>query len=179
MRHDERATLLEIARAAVTACVCGQPPPPVDGLPLGLLNKGAAFVTLRCDGELRGCVGHIEARQPLWRSVQEMAMAAAERDTRFTPVGAEELPRLSIDISVLSPMRRAQPDEVQIGTHGLYLRLRGASGLLLPQVAVEWGWDRSEFLHQVCRKAGLAGDAYLDPAAELYTFTAELVHTSP
>ncbi len=174
MTPDERARLLAIAREAAEATAGGAAPRPATGLPHALLDPGAAFVTLRVGGELRGCIGHLEAHKPLWLSVQEMAVAASSRDDRFAPLAPADLPRLSIGISVLSPMRRARPEEVVIGTHGLHVRIERASGLLLPQVPVEWGWDRAEFLRQACRKAGLPPDAFLDPACELSVFTAEV-----
>ena len=174
MTPDERATLLTIARDAVGAAARGTRPSDRDGFPHALCEPGAAFVTLHVDGELRGCIGHLHEHGPLWKSVRDMAAAAAERDERFTPIGFGELGRVSIDISVLSPMRRARPDEIVVGTHGLHIRHGSASGLLLPQVAVEWGWDRPTFLRETCRKAGLPPDAFLDPLAELSVFTAEV-----
>ena len=174
MTPEERALLLSIARGAVEAAVRGSRPPPPAGLTPALREKGAAFVTLRVDGELRGCIGHVHAHVPLWRSVEETAGAAAGRDERFAPLALDELPRLAIGISVLSPLRRAKPEEVEIGVHGLHIRRGSASGLLLPQVAVEWKWDRPTFLRETCRKAGLPPDAFLDPAAELHVFTAEV-----
>jgi AmmeMemoRadiSam system protein A len=174
MTPDERETLLSIAKDAVAATVENRPLPTPPALTPALEAPGAAFVTLRCEGDLRGCIGHTEAREALWQSVQDMASAAAERDSRFTPVAPHELARLTIGISVLTPMRRARAEEVEVGRHGLYLRLGRATGLLLPQVAIEWRWDRAEFLRQTCRKAGLAPDAFLDPACEIYVFEAEV-----
>ncbi len=174
MTSDERAALLAIAREAVAAVVRGAAPSDRDGLTPTLREPGAAFVTLHVNDELRGCIGHIQAHEPLWKSVRDMASAAADRDDRFTPIGISELEHLTLHISVLSPMRRARPEEVVVGTHGLYIRRGPASGLLLPQVPVEWGWDRPTFLRETCRKAGLPGDAFLDPEAELSVFTAEV-----
>jgi len=174
MTPDERETLLAIAKDAVAATVGNRPLPPPPPLTPALEAAGAAFVTLRCEGDLRGCIGHTEAREPLWKCVQDMAAAASERDSRFTPVAPHELPRLTIGISVLTPMRPARAEEVEVGRHGLYLRLGRATGLLLPQVAVEWGWDRAEFLRQTCRKAGLAPDAFLDPRCECFVFEADV-----
>lgn len=172
----EIEALHRIARDAVAAAAAGAEPPPPAGLPDALARPGAAFVTLRKNGELRGCIGHLEARQPLWRSVQEMAQAAAERDTRFAPVGPEEVPSLEIDISVLTPMSRvSDASEIQVGRDGLYVRRGSSSGLLLPQVATEWNWDRDTFLAQTCRKAGLPPDAWRDPACEIWRFQAQIV----
>jgi AmmeMemoRadiSam system protein A len=168
---EHRNTLLDLARRTVAAAACG------DGLPTlrnpdgPLREKGAVFVTLRNGGVLRGCIGHVEARSPLWESVRDMAAAAAERDTRFSPVRPDEVPRLKYEISVLSPMTPIRPEEIEVGRHGLYVRRDSvASGLLLPQVAVEWKWTAEEFLHRTFEKAGLT---HPDPRATLYGFTVE------
>jgi len=171
-----RRTLLDIAREAVRAAAEGrEPAPPPQPLPPELEAPGAAFVTLRRGHDLRGCIGHLAASQPLWRSVQEMAAAAATRDDRFDPVRPEETAGLRIEISVLSPRRPiAGPGDVKAGVDGLYVRLGPASGLLLPQVAAEQGWSPEEFIAQVCRKADLPPDAWRDPGASLESFTAEV-----
>jgi len=132
-------------------------------------------VTLRRrNGELRGCIGRIEATEPLYRTVQECAISAATRDYRFQPMhNAAELDDLVIEISVLSPFQRVQdPNEIEVGKHGLLIRQGYNSGLLLPQVAGERGWSREEFLRAVCMKAGLPSDAWR--RAELHKFTAEV-----
>jgi AmmeMemoRadiSam system protein A len=171
-----RRTLLEIAREAVQAAAAGREPDgPARPMPPVLEAPGAAFVTLRRGDALRGCIGHLAANQPLWRSVQEMAAAAATRDDRFAPVRPEEVPDLRIEISVLSPRRPiAGPQDVKVGIDGLYIRLGPSSGLLLPQVAAEQGWSPEEFVVQVCRKADIPPDAWRDPGASLESFTAEV-----
>lgn len=174
MTSDERLFLLQLARASVDSAVRRAPPPEPDAIPPAAAALGAAFVTLRRNGALRGCIGQVEAVDPVWRSVREMAAAAALRDPRFPPVREDELARLSCDISLLSPMRRARLEEIAVGTHGLVVRHLGRSGLLLPQVPVEWRWTRDEFLRQTCLKAGLPHDAWRDPVAELLIFTAEI-----
>src|SRR5688572_22670753 len=165
LNPDARRSLLDVARASVEAAVHGMDPgDAIPGNP-ALHVPGAAFVTLRVGGALRGCIGHVTAEQPLWISVREMAAAAATRDDRFSPVSREELPALRIEISVLSPRRRlAKPDQAVIGRDGLHVRRGANSGLLLPQVAPEHGWSTEEFLSQTCRKAGLPPDAWKDPA---------------
>jgi AmmeMemoRadiSam system protein A len=172
---DARAALLAVARDSVTAAVNGadpERPPPEDP---ALHRPGAAFVTLRAGGALRGCIGHLAAEQPLWLSVREMAAAAATRDDRFAPVAPSELPRVTIEISVLTPRRRFEgADKVVIGRDGLYVRQGASSGLLLPQVAAEHSWSADEFLAQTCRKAGLPIDAWKDPATLVETFAAEV-----
>jgi AmmeMemoRadiSam system protein A len=168
---EDRTTLLELARQTVEAAASGSDLPNLRNPNGPLREKGAVFVTLRSGGELRGCIGHVEAHVPLWESVRDMAAAAAGRDTRFTPVRPDEVPGLQYEISVLSPMTPLRPEEIVVGTHGLYVKCDGvASGLLLPQVAVEWDWDSHEFLRRTFEKAGLAPR---DPRASVYGFTVE------
>ena len=173
----EREELLRIARNAAIACVSGgkmpqatPPPPPAHPK---LAAPGAAFVTLRSGGHLRGCIGYTEPHAPLYRVVRECAVAAATEDPRFPRVTKEEVADLRIEISVLTPLSPIRPEDVTVGVHGLQIRKGANRGLLLPQVAVEHGWDRQMFLSQVCRKAGLPPDAWKEDA-ELYSFTAEV-----
>lgn len=167
----DRKTLLDLARRTVAASAAGEALPALNPAGGPLAADGAAFVTLRMGDDLRGCIGHVEAHMPLWQSVRDMAAAAAERDTRFTPVRPDEVPRLGIEISVLSPMTPIQPADIRVGTHGLYVRREGvASGLLLPQVAVEWEWTPAEFLRRTFEKAGLPAG---DPKATIHAFTVE------
>jgi AmmeMemoRadiSam system protein A len=166
---EDRSTLLELARGTAEAAARGTEAPVLKNPSGALREEGAAFVTLRIGDELRGCIGHVEAVGPLWESVRDMARAAAERDDRFSPLRPDELPALRIEVSVLSPMTPLRPEEIQVGVHGLYVRRNGQAGLLLPQVAVEHGWDAAEFLRRTCEKAGLAPGA----PAELLGFTVE------
>ena len=134
-----------------------------------------AFVTIhRKDCSLRGCIGHMVGDGPLGELIIELGIAAGIHDPRFEPVVESELPDLEYEISVLSPMRRTTADQVKPGVHGLLVRNAGHSGVLLPQVAQEWGWGREEFLGETCRKAGLPMDAWKDPTTEIYTFTAQI-----
>jgi AmmeMemoRadiSam system protein A len=168
---EDRATLLDLARQTVAAAAGGSDLPTLRNPNGPLREKGAVFVTLRIGDDLRGCIGHVEAHMPLWESVRDMAAAAAERDTRFSPVRPDEVPRLNYEISVVSPMTPIRPEEIRVGTHGLYVRRDGiASGLLLPQVAVEWGWTPEEFLRRTFEKAGLPPG---DPGAKVLGFTVE------
>ena len=171
----ERRSLLRAAREAIAAQLAGRKavlPPPTGGL------RGArgAFVTLRraADGELRGCVGHMEADEPLLETVADMAVAAATRDARFESVTASELASLRIEISVLSPLAPIRPAAVEVGRHGLLLRYGDRRGVLLPQVPAEHGWDREAFLAHTCQKAGLPGDTWRRPGVELLGFTASV-----
>jgi len=157
--EDERL-LLEIARRSIEAAVRGERPGDPQGISGALLEKGGAFITLRNQGSLRGCIGHVEPDEPLARCVAECARAAALHDPRFAPVTAAELQNLSIQISVLSPLFDIRPEEIKIGRHGLYISSGFHRGLLLPQVAVEWNWDRERFLEETCAKAGLSPDAW-------------------
>jgi len=168
---EDRNTLLDLARRTVAAAASGDDLPTLRNPNGPLREKGAVFVTLRIGDDLRGCIGHTEAHQALWESVRDMAAAAAERDHRFSPVRPDEVSRLRFEISVLSPMSPIRPEEIVVGTHGLYVKRDGvASGLLLPQVAVEWEWTPGEFLRRTFEKAGLAQP---DPQAKVYGFTVE------
>jgi AmmeMemoRadiSam system protein A len=140
-----------------------------------LREKRGAFVTLKKHGELRGCIGHIIGDRPLAETVATMAVAAAFEDPRFPPVKEEELKDLDIEISVLTPLRRINNvEEIQVGLHGIILQQGGHSGLLLPQVATEYGWDRNTFLEYTCRKAGLPPDAWKDERTTIHVFSADV-----
>jgi AmmeMemoRadiSam system protein A len=132
-------------------------------------------VTLKKNGRLRGCIGYIEAVRPLLETVEEMAVSAAFRDPRFAPVEKEEVDDLSIEISVLNPVHEAADiSEIEIGKHGIIITGRGRRGLLLPQVAVEYGWDRETFLDQTCVKAGLPEGAWRSGETRIEIFSAEI-----
>jgi AmmeMemoRadiSam system protein A len=173
----ERRWLLRLAHHSIRAAVLGGEPPELatDELPNAghLRQSRGAFVTLHENGELRGCLGMIAAVAPLDETVRGMAREAALADPRFAPVSAAELERLQLEISVLSPMFEIAPEEVVVGRHGLMISHGGRRGLLLPQVPVEWGWDRESFLAQCCRKAGLASDQW-QRGAKIEAFTAEV-----
>jgi len=174
LADDEKRELLRIARASIQAELAGKKPPAAKGQ--GTLDeKRGAFVSLKKRGHLRGCIGFIEAKKPLARTVEEMAVAAAFQDPRFEPVRREELKDVKLEISVLTPLRKvADVGEIEVGTHGLYIRKGSRAGLLLPQVATEYGWDRDTFLKETCRKAGLAPDAWRDPGTEISLFSADV-----
>lgn len=174
----DRRRLIEHARAAVTTRIAGlRHAAGADGDPdaPALASPGAAFVTLHVGGALRGCIGTSERQRSLWRVVGDMASAAATRDPRFPPIAPVDLPTMTVEISVLSPdVVIHRPEEIEIGRHGLDIRRGGARGLLLPQVAVEHGFDREKFLAATCRKAGLPADAWHDEATEIRVFEAEV-----
>jgi AmmeMemoRadiSam system protein A len=173
--------LLDLAYRTLTEYMRMQELPSPDLLPPGevgvaLQQPGGAFVTLSRQGELRGCIGHIDADKPLWQVVQQMALAAALDDPRFMPLQADELDDLEIEISVLSPLiplDPAQVQHIQPGVHGLLISKHGRRGLLLPQVATEHGWGRERFLDAVCEKAGLPPGSWRHGAA-LQAFTAQV-----
>ncbi len=174
LNEAEKALLLYIARESIASALEGRPPRLPAELPPKLHEPYGAFVTLHKYGELRGCIGTFHADGPLWKVVFEMARSAAFNDPRFPPLSPEELDEIEIEISVLSPMWRASPEEVEVGVHGIYI-VRGLNrGVLLPQVAVEFGWDRETFLDHTCLKAGLPPGCWRDPETEIYLFTAEI-----
>ena len=187
---DERHELLEVARSSISdemrirhISVTGETARQERAaLKKGghLDEPGGAFVTLHLKGDLRGCIGYIEFPGPLRRAVDEVARKAAFEDPRFAPLTPDELPSVSIEISVLSPLRRiGGVEDVKVGRDGLLIELRGYRGLLLPQVATEYRWEAEEFLENTARKAGLPRGAWRDPAAELYAFAAEVFSEEP
>jgi AmmeMemoRadiSam system protein B/AmmeMemoRadiSam system protein A len=171
----EKALLHRMVQETIEARCKGEKTPRFQVVSSRLKEPRGAFVTLRKNGELRGCIGHITSDRPLAETVAEMSVAAAFQDPRFRPVSSDELKELSIEISVLTPLTRIDnPDELQVGLHGIYMRRNGRAGLLLPQVATEYGWDRTTFLEQTCRKAGLPKDAWKDKETEIYIFSADV-----
>jgi uncharacterized protein len=175
LTFDERKELLRIARATLREYLRSGLIPPGKPHRDCLVAPAAVFVTLRVGGELRGCIGSQTEDTPIYRAVQEMAVAAATRDPRFGPVTADELDDIDIQISVLGDHRRCTgADAVSVGVHGVAIEAQGRRGLLLPQVAVESGWDAPTFLARVCAKAGLPEDAWRQPDAVLETFTAQV-----
>jgi AmmeMemoRadiSam system protein A len=168
----DRSRLLELARRSIACHLAGEPEPAVASAPDA--PKQGAFVSLktRSTGQLRGCIGHVEGDHPLAETVRRVAVAAAVEDPRFPRVTSEELDSLRLEISVLSPLERIGAGEVEVGTHGLLVRFRGRSGLLLPQVAVAQDWDRETFLDHTCRKAGLPPDSWRHPDCVILAFTA-------
>jgi len=140
-----------------------------------LLSRRGVFVTLHRGEELRGCIGQITADRELFRIVQKCAIGAAVQDTRFRRVTREELDALTIEISVLTPMRRVEDiGGIEVGRHGLFIIRGRHRGLLLPQVPGQYGWDRETFLAQTCRKAGLGKTAWKEPGTEIQCFEAQV-----
>jgi len=169
----DRARLLQIARAAITAHVMGGAAPG-PGEPSLASRRGAAFVSIHKAGELRGCIGHLEADDFLTAVVAQCAVSAGTSDPRFPAIARDELPQIEIELSLLGQFERIErPDEIEIGRHGLLVERGRQRGLLLPQVAVEWQWDAATFLSQTCRKAGLPADAWQN-GATVWRFEAEV-----
>jgi AmmeMemoRadiSam system protein A len=170
---SERQGLLLLARDAIAAHLSGLPAPAVAPSPITERRAGV-FVSLHRGEALRGCIGHIEPDHPLSRAITSSAIAAASTDPRFAPVTLEELSHLHIELSILGPLERiGGVAEIEIGRHGLLVESGWKRGLLLPQVAVEWGWDAEVFLSQTCHKAGLPPDAWKSAVA-IWRFEAEV-----
>lgn len=172
---EEKKALLGVARRSIEARLNGKDLPPAEIDTERFREKRGAFVTLKKNARLRGCIGFIEGRKPLLRTVQEMAQAAAFEDPRFYPVTEEELKDLDIEISVLTPLRRIRDvNEIEVGKHGIYIVKGYRSGLLLPQVATEYGWDRITFLNETCRKAGLKPEDWKEKDTDIFIFSADI-----
>lgn len=172
----EKKALLAIARKTIDARLTGRPMPEFQLVSEVLKEKKGAFVTLKKHDHLRGCIGYIEARRPLYQTVVEMALASAFDDPRFLPLKPDEFKNITIEISILSPLKKVKDiDEIEVGIHGLYITKGFHSGLLLPQVAVEYGWDRLVFLQETCHKAGLQRDAWKEKDANVHIFSAEII----
>ena len=173
----QQRALVEVARSAVTGAIAGgstfaPAPADLEGLP----EASGAFVTLKRDGQLRGCIGTLECWRPLAEEVARVAVSAAREDPRFDPLRPAELDDLDVEVSVLGPLEAIDPrdpDAIEIGRHGLVVEQGRRRGLLLPQVATEWGWDREQFLSHTCTKAGLPPDCWRR-GAKVYRFAADV-----
>ncbi|MCX8073876.1 MAG: AmmeMemoRadiSam system protein A [Candidatus Binatia bacterium] len=172
--------LMSLAREAIHAQVKGLPPPSVQEVSPALAQRAGVFVTLYRHGRLRGCVGTLTEDAPLHRAVARMAIAAAFEDYRFPPLSEDEVEELTIEISVLSPLREVTtPDDIVVGVHGVALVHDGQRAVFLPKVAVEQGWERETLLEQLCHKAGLPGDAWNWPGTKLFVFTVQSYTAGP
>ena len=168
---SDQVILFRVARDSIKAHLKGgKAALPMDASP-ALSRPSGVFVTLHLNGRLRGCIGYLEGVKPLLAAVQDMAIAAAFNDPRFPPLRQEELAGLDLEISVLSPMRQIKNiEEIEVGRDGIYLEQGPYRGLLLPQVATEYGWDRRTFLKQTSVKAGLPPDAWEAPNTAPFYF---------
>ena len=176
LTEEERRMLLQTAREVIGARLSVRKP----SFPLptpALSTPCGAFVTLKAAGQLRGCIGHITASRPLVEIVKEVALSSAFEDPRFPPLRAEEWSQVKIEISVLSPFERiTDAGRIEVGVHGILVRRGFHSGLLLPQVATEQGWERDAFLSHTCQKAGLPADAWKSPETQIEIFSALIFH---
>lgn len=170
--EEDRRQLLRLARESIAAYLDHRALPHTDSP--AAQRPGGAFVSLHNHGELRGCIGHIEATQPLGAVVSRCAIAAATEDPRFPGVTTSELNEVDVELSLLGDLEPVNSvDEIEIGRHGLVIEMGWHRGLLLPQVATEWGWDRESFVAHTCSKAGLPRDAWKH-GANLFKFEAEV-----
>lgn len=170
---DQR-TLLELARRAIGEAVSQQRPAAVVESTGILAETRGVFVTLHVRDRLRGCIGVVDAFEPLGQAVARCAVSAALHDPRFPPVRADEIPNLQIELSLLSRPEPVLPEEIEIGKHGLLILQGAKRGLLLPQVAVEHRLDREKFLEETCRKAGLSVNAWRELETQIFGFTCEV-----
>jgi len=171
----EKKALIEIVKTTIECRLEGRVTPEYKIESEILKEKRGAFVTLKKDGHLRGCIGYIEAKKPLHKTVEEMAIASSFNDPRFSPLKRDELKHLTLEISVLTPLKMINDiSEIEVGIHGLYIVKGYHSGLLLPQVAGEHKWDKLTFLEETCCKAGLSPDAWKEKDAKIYIFSADI-----
>ena len=174
LSDTDRRSLLALARGAIVEAVNRQKPAtkaPYSGI---LAEKRGVFVTLHAQRRLRGCIGVVEAYEPLGEALAHAAAGAALHDPRFSPVQPEEVATLRIEISLLSPLQPIRPEDVEIGRHGLLIIQGQSRGLLLPQVAAEHKFNREQFLDETCHKAGLKAGAWQDPKTRILGFTCEV-----
>ena len=177
LTQEQRRRLLRIARESIEAVLDGRRPELDPSLlDPDLTRPSGAFVSLHtAEGDLRGCIGSIEPVAPLCEAVASNAVNAAFRDPRFYPLRRDELATLHLEISVMSPIEIVTSvEEIEVGRHGLIIRHRGRAGLLLPQVAIEYEWDRETFLAQTCVKAGLAPGSWRAEECRIERFSAEV-----
>lgn len=175
LTRTEQKKLLALAREAINGYVRHGKYPIQDEPEPALQGRQGCFVSIKSNNTLRGCIGSFISDKPLYKLVQEMAIAAATRDPRFYPMKPEDLLEYSLEISVLGPLEKiTSPDEIIVGIHGIYLEKNSCRGVLLPQVAVEFRWDRNTFLSQTCLKAGLKPDDWKE-GSDIYVFTAQII----
>lgn len=184
LTEAEQRTLGDLARLSIMAGFAGRDmAEELPSAPEGVLCQTlGSFVTLTRGGRLRGCMGSVVGQEPLYRNVARMARAAAFEDPRFPPLAPPEWAEICMEISVLGPLALCtDPDSVEVGRHGLLLTCDRRSGVFLPKVPVEQGWDRAAYLENLCRKAGLPAGTWRRPGAQLYAYEAMVfaVTTSP
>ena len=173
---EQKKELLKMARNTIAHYLKTGESPDIVVEDMDLQAEMGAFVTLHKKGQLRGCIGHMVATGPLYLTVRDMAIAAATGDPRFPAMRLTELDDVDIEISVLSPMRKVDdPNEIEMGKHGVMVKRGWKSGVYLPQVADETGWSRDQFMNSLCsQKAGIPADSWKTGEAEIYVYTAEV-----
>lgn len=176
LNKQEQDEILKLARNTIEQYVTKSIIPRFNSADPVFNQTGGAFVTIHNNGQLRGCIGTIESNEPIYKTVEEMAIESATQDPRFEPVNEAELKDIDVEVSILSPKRRVSGiDEIELGKHGVIVKKGFAAGVFLPQVAGETGWSKKEFMEHLCEgKAGLSKDAYLDPKTEIYVFEAQV-----
>ena len=175
LSEGDKQALLDLARQRLLEHLEQSEPEAFEVDSVALKEHRAAFVTWRTKaGELRGCIGEVSAQRSLVESIERMAVASGTEDPRFPSVATHELPHLTVEISALTPMTSIKPENVEVGRHGLMISRGYCSGLLLPQVPLEQGWDREDYLRGLCAKAGLPNDAWRESDVQLRSFEAEV-----
>jgi AmmeMemoRadiSam system protein A len=172
---QEKKALLAIARQAIVESIKTGKEYIEPREEKRLNQRNGCFVTIKQDGQLRGCIGNFQSELPLFREVAQMALASSTQDPRFYPMKHSDLDNFTLEISVLSPLQKIEDiNEIEVGKHGIYIEKSFHRGVLLPQVAVEHNWDRITFLQQTCVKAGLPTDAWEADDSEIYVFSAQV-----
>lgn len=175
LSKNDATVLLKIAREAIIYHIRNEDYSPTPREEKALNEHSGCFVTIKRGGHLRGCIGNFQSQQPLYQEVSTMAVAAASQDPRFQPMTLEELDNFELEITVLSPLEKIDDiNQIKVGTHGIYIIKGHNRGVLLPQVATEYGWDRETFLRQTCIKAGLPENSWQLPDAEIYIFSGQI-----
>lgn len=173
LNNEQKKTLIDIVKETIKSAVNKKSSPDFKITDAVLNLKCGAFVTIHKNGNLRGCIGHIIGTTALYKTITKMAIEAALHDPRFGPVTPEELGDIDIEISVLSPFEKITDlNEIEVGVHGLFIKNGFYQGLLLPQVATGYNWDRKEFLEHTCQKAGLPRNCYMGESCEIFIFSA-------
>ena len=173
----EAAKLLKIARNAITHQILNETYNLKPREERSINIHSGCFVTIKQNGNLRGCIGNFQSQQPLYQEVATMAVAAASQDPRFPPMNTDDLGNFNLEITILSPLEKIEDtDKIEVGTHGIYIIKGFNRGVLLPQVATEYGWDKKTFLQQTCIKAGLPDNSWQHQETEIYIFSGQIIH---
>jgi uncharacterized protein (TIGR00296 family) len=179
LTEEEGTAAVQFARGTLGHAIEKKPKPELRPTPV-FFEKRGVFVTLTKEGELRGCIGFPYPVLPLQKAISEAAVAAALQDPRFPPVRGAELPSIVVEVTILTVPQALKcdpdqrPSQVEVGKHGLIVKGMGTSGLLLPQVATEYGWDSTTFLDHTCAKAGLPGRCWTNNRVEVLTFEGQI-----